>query len=57
MYILKYVKNEHNSFDHSTITFEIDGDLRLNDLMQQIRQFLLASGYGDKNVSEYIEAE
>jgi predicted component of type VI protein secretion system len=57
MYILKYIKNEQNSFDHSTITFEIDGELVLDDMMQQIRLFLIASGYGDKNVSEYIEAK
>lgn len=41
----------------STISYVVDGEENLNDIMQHFRRFLMAAGYHPDSISDYIEAE
>lgn len=57
MYIFKHVKDKDNKYDLSDITFEVEGNLTLSEIITEFRSFLLASGYQPGSIDEYIKGE
>lgn len=57
MYIFKHIRNPDNKYDLSNITFEVEGELALDELEPQIKSFLLACGFHPDSVMELFGEE
>lgn len=43
-----------DTWQSKCVTFEFDGGINIHDMMLEIRQFLLAVGYAESSIDEYL---
>lgn len=56
-YTFKKEKDLSNKFDLTTVTISLEGAEFLGDIVTAFKEFLLACGYAESNIDDYIKLE
>lgn len=58
MYIFTKLNDKNNQYDLSDVELVVENNqITLDELMQEVRSFLLGSGWSEKLVNEYIKPQ